>query len=170
VSSAEQPGETALPAIDTARFRQVLGHFATGVTIVTASVGSEPGGLTVNAFASVSLDPPLVLFCVTKVSSTWPRIRDAGDFCVNVLADDQEDIARVFSESGVDRFRGIGWKAAESGAPVIAGVLAWLDCTVETEHDGGDHLIVVGRVRDLEVAREGEPLIFYRGGYGTFQA
>jgi 3-hydroxy-9,10-secoandrosta-1,3,5(10)-triene-9,17-dione monooxygenase reductase component len=155
--------------VDEARFRQVLGHFATGVTIVTTSVDGQPAGLSVNSFASVSLHPPLVLFAVTDQSSTWPRIREVGFFCVNVLADDQEDLSRAFAARGTDKFRGVGWRAAESGAPILSGTLAWLDCTVEAEHPGGDHVIVVGRVREMGVAGEGAPLVFYRGGYGRFE-
>ncbi len=156
--------------VDEARFRQVLGHFATGVTIVTTSVDGEPAGLSVNSFASVSLDPPLVLFAVTNQSSTWRRIREVGSFCVNVLADDQEGLSRAFAARGTDKFRGVGWRAAESGAPILSGALAWLDCTVEAEHAGGDHVIVVGRVWEMGVASEGAPLVFYRGGYGRFES
>ena len=155
--------------IDTARFRQVLGHFVTGVTVVTTAEEGEPAGLSVNSFTSVSLEPPLVAFCVAGVSRTWPRIRDVGSFCVNILADDQEDLSRAFARRTSDKFRGVGWRPAESGAPIIAGALAWLDCSVEAEHGAGDHVIVVGRVREMGVAHEGGPLVFYRGGYGRFQ-
>lgn len=156
--------------LDAARFRYVLGHFATGVTVVTtADDAGVPAGLSVNSFTSVSLDPPLVAFCVARGSSTWPRIRALGTFCVNVLSEDQEDISRLFATRGVDKFRGVGWRPAESGAPVLVGGLAWLDCTVEAEYEAGDHLIVVGRVRETAVAHEEGPLVFYRGGYGRFQ-
>jgi flavin reductase (DIM6/NTAB) family NADH-FMN oxidoreductase RutF len=156
-------------AVDEARYRQVLGHFATGVTIVTAAVESLPVGLSVNSFTSVSLDPPLVAFCVSVESATWSTIERAGWFCVNILGDDQEHISRVFAARGADRFRGLGWEPAPSGAPIIAGVLAWVDCETEAKHQAGDHLIVVGRVRDLDVVREGRPLVFFRGGYGRFE-
>jgi 3-hydroxy-9,10-secoandrosta-1,3,5(10)-triene-9,17-dione monooxygenase reductase component len=156
-------------SVDEARYRQVLGHFATGVTVVTATHRGAPVGLSVNSFTSVSLDPPLVAFCVARTSSTWPGIREAGWFCVNILAEDQEAVSRVFATPGVDKFRGIGWRAGHSGAPVLAGALAWIDCTIEAEHDGGDHVLVVGRVRELDVVREEGPLIFYRGGYGRFE-
>jgi flavin reductase (DIM6/NTAB) family NADH-FMN oxidoreductase RutF len=155
--------------IDTARFRQVLGHFATGVTVVTTAEKGVPVGLSVNSFTSVSLEPPLVAFCVAVTSTTWPRIRTVGSFCVNILSEDQEDLCRVFAMRGTEKFRGVGWRPAESGAPIIAGTLAWLDCTVAAEHDAGDHVIVVGRVRELGVAHEGRPLVFYRGGYGRFE-
>lgn len=152
-----------------ARYRQVLGHFATGVTVVTTASGGAPAGLAVNSFTSVSLAPPLIAFCVARTSSTWPRIQAAGAFCVNILAEDQEHLCRVFATSGRDKFRGVGWRPAESGAPILAGALAWVDCFVEAEHPGGDHLIVVGRVREVGVDREGRPLVFYRGGYGRFE-
>ncbi len=155
--------------ISSARYRQVLGHFATGVTVVTTAADGEPAGLAVNSFTSVSLTPPLVAFCVAETSSTWPRIKAVGSFCVNILSEDQEDLCRVFATRGVDKFRGVGWRPAESGAPILMGALGWIDCSIHAEHSAGDHLIVVGRVRDLGVAREGGPLVFYRGGYGRFE-
>ncbi len=152
--------------IDSARFRQVLAHFPPGVPVVAGPAGDGPVGLAVGSFASVSLEPPLVLFCPAKTSSSWPRIEAAGAFYANVLSEDQEDICRVFASKGDDKFQGLGWRPAASGAPVLADVLAWVDCRVESVHDAGDHLIVVGRVTELEVEAEGAPLIFYRGGYG----
>lgn len=139
------------------------------MTIVTGVAGDQPIGLAVSSFTSVSLDPPLVAFCVTRASSSWPRLRESGAFCVNILADDQEALARVFAAHGVDRFQGVGWRPAPSGALILAGALAWIDCTIEAEHPAGDHFIVVGRVRDMDPAHEGRPLVFYRGGYGRFE-
>lgn len=162
-------GRAATSKVDEARFRQVLGHFATGVTVVAGLDRDRPVGLSVNAFASVSLDPPLVAVCVKHTSATWPRIRQAGRFTVNVLADDQEAVCRTFATSGADRFAGLGWSAAPSGAPILAGVLAWIDCEIEREVEGGDHLLVLGRVTALDVARSGSPLVFFRGGYGGFR-
>ncbi len=158
-----------MDVFDEARYRQVLGHFATGVTVVTALADGEPLGLSVNSFTSVSLEPPLVAVCIATLSSTWPRVREAGAFCVNILSEDQEAVCRVFAARGPKRFSGIGYEPARSGAPILAGVLAWIDCTIEAEYPGGDHLIVLGRVRDLGVAREHRPLVFYRGGYGRFE-
>ncbi|HEX2118052.1 MAG TPA: flavin reductase family protein [Acidimicrobiales bacterium] len=146
-----------------------MGHFATGVTVVTCLAGDTPMGLAVNSFTSVSLRPPLVAFCVARTSATWPNLRAVGAFCVNILAEDQEALSRAFATHGLDRFHGVGWRAAPSGAPVLSGVLAWIDCTIEAEHEAGDHLIVVGRVRELALAHEGRPLVFYRGGYGRFE-
>ena len=168
--TAEPESHPPLVPFDQARFRQVLGHFPTGVTVVTAIRDSQPAGVAVNSFTSVSLDPPLVAFCVANRSSTWAQIRSGGSFCVNILSEDQEALSRVFATrvGGVDRFAGVGWRPAPSGGPILDGVLAWVDCALEAEHDGGDHRIVVGRALHLDVAREGRPLVFYRGGYGRF--
>ena len=139
------------------------------MTVVTCLSGGRPLGLAVNSFTSASLEPPLVAFCVSRASSTWPKLRVAGMFCVNILAEDQEALSRTFAAHGADRFLGLGWTPAPSGAPVLSGVLAWIDCAVEAEYDAGDHLIVVGRVLELDVGHEGRPLVFYRGGYGRFE-
>ncbi len=147
----------------------MLGHFATGVTVVTGVAEGGPIGLAVNSFTSVSLSPALVAFCVGARSASWPRLRTAGAFCVNILAEDQEAMSRAFAGHGVDRFTGVGWRPAPSGAPVLSGVLAWIDCSLEAEYEAGDHTIVVGRVAELDLTQEGRPLVFYRGGYGRFE-
>lgn len=158
------------PPIDSARFRQVLGHFATGVTVVASDGPGGPTGMAVGSFTSVSLDPPLVAFCPDRRSTTWPSIRESGSFCVNVLAEDQEEVCRVFAGKGEDKFVGMGWEPAGTGSPRLHGALAWIDCTIEAVHDGGDHEICVGRVHELDVADRSEgPLLFYRGGYGRFE-
>jgi flavin reductase (DIM6/NTAB) family NADH-FMN oxidoreductase RutF len=164
-------GVSGLPhqEVEEARFRQVLGHFATGVTVVTAVDAGEPVGLSVNSFTSVSLDPPLVAFCAALGSSSWARMREVGTFCVNILATDQEDVCRVFASKVHDKFRGLAWRPSPLGGAVLGGVLAWIDCDVESEQVAGDHVLVIGRVRDLDVVREGGPLVFYRGGYGRFE-
>jgi flavin reductase (DIM6/NTAB) family NADH-FMN oxidoreductase RutF len=157
------------PSIDAARYRQVLGHFPTGVTVISAAGADGPAGLCVGSFSSVSLDPPLVAFFAGAQSSSWPRIEAAGHYCVNILAEDQEDVARVFAGKADDKFAGIGWRPAPAtGAPVLNGVLAWIDCRIETVHEAGDHWIVVGRVLDLEIGHEGGPLVFFRGGFGRY--
>ena len=139
------------------------------MTVITGVADRRAVGLAVNSFTSVSLSPSLVAFCVATRSATWPRLRPSGTFCVNLLAEDQEVLSRAFAAHGLDRFEGVGWRPAPSGAPILAGVLAWVDCTVEAEHEAGDHVIVVGRVRELDVEQEGRPLVFYRGGYGRFE-
>jgi 3-hydroxy-9,10-secoandrosta-1,3,5(10)-triene-9,17-dione monooxygenase reductase component len=155
---------------DDAKFRQVLGHFSTGVSVITAVHNDAPVGLAVGSFASLSLDPPLVLFCPVSQSSSWPKIREVGSFCVNILGANQEHVCRVFASKEPDKFASIGWEASPiTGAPRIEGVLAWIDCDIETVHPGGDHDIVIGRVRDLDASDEHGPLVFYRGGYGRFE-
>ena len=161
---------TAAPSFDTAHFRSVLGHFCSGITIVTAVDDGEPVGLTCQSFCSVSLEPPLVAFAPSKSSTSWPRIQRTGVFCVNVLDEDQEEVCRVFATSGADKFRGVGWRPAETGSPILEDALAWVDCRIERQHDAGDHVIVVGRVLELASARSGRPLLFYRAGYGRFEA
>jgi flavin reductase (DIM6/NTAB) family NADH-FMN oxidoreductase RutF len=153
---------------DSAQFRQVLGHFPTGVTVITAGPSSGPVGLAVGSFASVSLDPPLVAFFPDRTSSSWPQIEATGSFCVNILAEDQEAVCRRFASKGDDKFAGLGWRPAGSGSPLLDGVLAWIDCDIESVTDAGDHHCVMGRVRDLDVGRDGGPLLFFRGGYGRF--
>lgn len=155
---------------DSAVYRQVLGHFPTGVTVITAVNGDEPVGLAVGSFSSVSLDPPLVAFFPGVTSSSWPKIEAAGSFCVNVLAADQEDVCRRFASKDDDKFAGLGWEPAPSGSPRIGGALAWIDCAIESVIAAGDHYYVLGRVLDLGSAdsADGGPLVFYRGGYGRF--
>ncbi len=166
--SAEQYGS---PAIESARYRQVLGHFPTGVTVITAAGAGGPAGMCVGSFASVSLDPPLVAFFAGKSSSSYPAIEAAGHYCVNILGDEQEEEARVFAGKSDDKFAGIGWRpSAATGAPVLNDVIAWIDCRIETVHEAGDHWIVVGRVLDLEVGHESGPLVFFRGGFGRYTA
>lgn len=155
--------------IDSALYREVCGYYATGVTIVTAAPDGKPVGLAANSFTSVSLDPPLVLFCPGRQSSSWPRIAEAGVFCVNVLAEDQEHVSRVFAGRGEDKFAGIGWRASGTGSPMLHDALAWIDCEVQSVHEAGDHWIVVGAVKEMEVGRRGLPLLFYRGGYGRYE-
>jgi 3-hydroxy-9,10-secoandrosta-1,3,5(10)-triene-9,17-dione monooxygenase reductase component len=158
---------TAAATFDGGRFREVLGHFATGVTVVTALEDGDPVGFTCQAFTSLSLEPPLVALAPGKSSTSWPRIAAAGSFCVNILAEDQEALARDFAVSGGDKFAGVGWRPGAIGAPILEGALAWVECRFVRAHDAGDHELVVGRVLDMGV-RTGRPLIYYRGGFGRF--
>jgi 3-hydroxy-9,10-secoandrosta-1,3,5(10)-triene-9,17-dione monooxygenase reductase component len=151
---------------DEASYRTVLGHFATGIALVTAMDGGEPVGMACNSFTSVSLDPPLVLFCAAKSSTTWPRIQRAGKWAANFLGEDDEEMCRLFATRDADRFAGVAYHEAATGAPVLEHAIAFVDCETEAEHDAGDHVIVVGRVLELGYATEGRPLLFYRGGYG----
>ena len=149
-------------------FRDVLGRFASGVTVVTARELGRPVGLTCQSFTSVSLDPPLVLFVAAHSSRAWPVIRAAGRFCVNVLAADQAWVSNVMASRGSDKFADLDWEpSAVTGSPTLPGALAYVDCTLEAVHPGGDHDVVIGRVVDLRASAPGDPLLFYRGRYRT---
>jgi flavin reductase (DIM6/NTAB) family NADH-FMN oxidoreductase RutF len=146
-------------------FRRVLGHFATGVTVVTTCDGdARPTGLTASAFSSVSLDPPLVLVCVDHKSQSYPALRECGRFAVNVLTLDQEAVSRRFASTRLDKFDGVPFTLGDLGLPLIDGALAQLECVTVSQHVEGDHTIFVGRVERARVA-SGAPLLYYRGRY-----
>jgi 3-hydroxy-9,10-secoandrosta-1,3,5(10)-triene-9,17-dione monooxygenase reductase component len=160
--------EAARPAVTPARMREVLGHFASGVTVIT---GLDPGvteagpaGFACQSFHALSLEPPLVCLCVGKASTTWPRIRASGRFAVNILGAHQEGLSRTFATSGADKFAGVEWSPSPLGSPLLDDAVGWVDCTVRAVHDGGDHEIVIGDVVGL-AARGGDPLLFFRGAY-----
>jgi flavin reductase (DIM6/NTAB) family NADH-FMN oxidoreductase RutF len=155
--------------IDPQLFRRVMGHFPTGVVIVTApGMDGKPAGMSVGSFTSVSLDPPLVAFFPAASSTTWPKMAPAGCFCVNILASDQEHLCRAFARTGADKFLGVGWRTGGSSAPIIEASLAWIDCDLERVDQAGDHYIVLGRVREMQIERPSVPLVFFQGGYGRF--
>jgi 3-hydroxy-9,10-secoandrosta-1,3,5(10)-triene-9,17-dione monooxygenase reductase component len=154
-----------LAAVDAQRFRQVLGRFCTGVTVVTAMDGGRPVGFSCQAFAALSLDPPMVLFCPARTSATWQAIERAASFCINVLSEHQQDLSQSFGRRDADKFAGVPWSPSPAGAPVLDGALAWIDATIEAVHAGGDHVVVHGRVTDLGGGDCERPLLFYRGGY-----
>lgn len=151
-------------------FREVLGRYPTGVVAITAHDGSNPHGLTIGSFLSVSLDPPLVAFCVAETSSTWPSMRGVGTFAANVLGVDGVELCRRFGLKGADRFEGEKWHQRETGAPILASAIAWIECRTEQLIPVGDHELVVGRVLDLGIARDAEPLVFSRRQFGSFRA
>lgn len=153
--------------IDPRAFRRALGQFCTGVTVITALRDDVPVGFACQSFAALSLAPPLVLFCPTKVSRSWQAISGSGRFCVNVLAENQKSVSVRFGSTESDKFAGIDWTRSPLGSPIIAGSLAWIDCTVASVHDGGDHVVVFGSVTALsEVPTvKPRPLLFYRGNY-----
>jgi flavin reductase (DIM6/NTAB) family NADH-FMN oxidoreductase RutF len=152
---------SAAIAIEPERFRHVLVHYPTGVAIATA-MGDDgvPAGMAVGSFSSVSLDPPLVGFMPDKRSSSFPRIRASGSFCINVLAEDQESACRAFASRGGDKYSESTWHPAGSGSPILDGAVAWIDCDIDSVLDAGDHYIVLGRVRDLDVTADSPPLPF----------
>jgi flavin reductase (DIM6/NTAB) family NADH-FMN oxidoreductase RutF len=157
--------------IDTSEFRRVLGHFPTGVSIVTTlRENGQPCGLTVNAFASVSLEPTLVMVCVEKESDSHGCIQATGAYAVNVLEESKgESLSRRFATWGVsDKFKGVAYHEASTGSPVLEAALAWVDCRVVDSISVGDHTIFIGEVLEAD-AREGRPLVYYRGGYGRFE-
>jgi flavin reductase (DIM6/NTAB) family NADH-FMN oxidoreductase RutF len=154
-------------AFDPREFRNALGNFATGVTIVTArSRTGEPLGLTANSFNSVSLDPPLVLFSLNRQTYSLKSFEEAGNFAINVLRDDQQDISQVFAQAVTDKWQGLAFETWESGAPIFSHALAVFDCATHAVHDGGDHLIFVGRVLRFMHDPDGRPLLYFRGNYG----
>lgn len=164
---------TAVPTtFDASVFRKVLGHFPTGVTVVTTVEEGAPVGLAVGSFFSVSLEPPLVGFCVANTSSTWPHIAATGHFCVNVLADDQSELSGRFATKGGDKFEGVDWQPAwVTGAPMLPGCLAHIDCTLGDTFEAGDHTIAIGEVKMLDVVRaDSGPLLFVKGAYGRHLA
>jgi len=171
------PDTNAVP-FDSKHFRAVLGHFPTGVTVITGMAdGDRPHGFTIGSFTSVSLDPPMVGFLPQTDSETWALMADAGSFCVNVLSDQQSDLCWKFAKSGTEaaRFDGVEWHAAPSGAPVLERAVAWIDCAVEEVYEMGDHYFVLGRVTALDADADHnglppQPLVFYRGTIGGFAA
>ena len=159
------------PDLDAGQFRRVLGLFATGVVAVTAldPATGRPAGLAANSFTAVSLRPPLVSVSVAHTSTTWPRIRAARGHCINILAEHQRGICLRLATPGADKFCDVAWTASPAGHPILEGALGWLECAVEMEHEAGDHVIVISRVRRLDMRADEPPLIFYRGRYGSFE-
>jgi flavin reductase (DIM6/NTAB) family NADH-FMN oxidoreductase RutF len=155
--------------LDPQHFRRVLGHFATGVTVITAVDGGEPVGFTCQSFQSLSLDPPLVSVAPQRTSTTWPRIRRAGRFCANILVEGQEELGRRFARTGTDKFAGVRWTTSPSGCPVLDDALAWVDCELLREVDAGDHLLVLASVLDLAVLSDAPPLLFFGGRFASLR-
>ncbi|MEN0135495.1 MAG: flavin reductase family protein [Rhodococcus sp. (in: high G+C Gram-positive bacteria)] len=156
---------TQLDGVNTRTLRDVLGHFCSGVTVVTAMVGGEPAGFTCQSFSALSLDPPRVLLCPSKRSTSWPTIRTAETFCINVLSAGQQGLSDRFAVSGGPKFDGVPWRPAERGAPILDGVAAWFEVALDVEHDGGDHLIAVAAILGLGADPATEPLLFHRSRY-----
>jgi flavin reductase (DIM6/NTAB) family NADH-FMN oxidoreductase RutF len=150
-------------------FRSVLGRFPSGVTVVTTtSADGSDEGMTVSAFCSVSLEPPLVLICIEKNASAYEALTNAPQFVVNVLSAEQEQIARRFSIVDIDRFEGVGFSRSRNGIAVLDDVLAVIECKRVALHDAGDHTIIVGKV-EAGRTENGTPLLYYRGGYAELE-
>lgn len=162
-------------SLDPMKFRQVLGHFPTGVTVITATTADgTPVGFTIGSFTSVSLDPPLVGFLPMVNSERWAAINASGSFCVNVLGVHQADLCWQFAKSSItEPFEGVAWHpSAITGSPVLDGSIAWIDCAIEGVVDAGDHHFVLGRVLELEHTEpesEPNPLLFFKGQLGKFE-
>ncbi|MFE2035850.1 flavin reductase family protein [Streptomyces scopuliridis] len=156
-----------LPDVEPARFRDVLGRFCSGITVVTASLDGRPTGMTCQSFMSLSLDPPLVAFAPAVTSTSYPTIREAGHFAANVLAADQAEVATKFARSGGDKFAGTRWRQEVTGAPLLDGTVAHIECELVEEYRIGDHLLVVGRVVALTGHQDATPLLFFRGSFGA---
>lgn len=158
-----RPTTSDWTAVAPETFRRVMAKVPTSVTIVSAMTAQGPVGLTVGTFVSASLEPPLVGFLPARSSTTWPLIVPIGEFCVSVLADGHEELGLRFARSGGPKFEGVSWRPAPSGAPIIDGSLAWFDCRFERSFPAGDHWFVLGRVRELDLAPAGRPLVFCQG-------
>lgn len=169
---AEAPITQAGPEAVKADFRKVMAAYPTGVTIITSSdPGHEEGplhGMVMGSFASVSLDPPLVMFMPQASSRTWPLVEATGRFCVNMLSASQQSLCQRFFAKVADPFQGINWSVSVRGLPRIGGCLGWIDCTIHEVVPAGDHLIVLGLATDLVVSGRQKPLLFHQGRYGSF--
>lgn len=162
--------QQADPAVDPAEYRRVLGHFPTGVTVVTAQGPDRPVGVAIGSFASISLDPPLVGFFLGKESNSWPPMQASGHFCVNVLGSDQRELCGIMASKSDDKFSGIFTSEGHfSGAPILPDVHAVIECRISDVVDTGDHILVIGRVLALSTPNgESDPMVFYKGQYGSF--
>ena len=157
-------------SIDQTTFRKVLGNFATGITVVTGLTENEiPVGLTVNAFTSLSLSPPLVLFCLDKRTASIEAFDSEKCFALNMLNKDQQDLSVIFSTKVEDRFEKVEHTFWDTGVPILSGCLANLECKIDAVHDGGDHLIIVGLVGRLHQSDNGSPLLYFNGNYAQIK-
>lgn len=168
-SGVEQVAEDVPADVDLSSLNEsmcaAMGHFCTGVVVVTSQSEDGPVGFTCQSFTSLSLDPPLISLNPARTSTSWPLIRRRGVFVVNVLADDHAHISNAFARSGGDKFAGVAWSPSPAGMPIINGCCAWVECDLRDEYDGGDHTIAVGHVSALGYAEDRVPLVYHRGGY-----
>ena len=158
-----------VPAIEQQLFRRACSKFATGITVATLlDAGGVPQGMTANSFTSVSLDPPMMLFCVERKTSFLNHLTAGTQFAINVLNEDQMELSACFARSGEERFDGVEWSPGETGAPILPGVLASLECAVSGMVDAGDHIVVIGEVSHA-TWREGQPLLYFNSGYQSLR-
>lgn len=166
MTGSELPSGPQLASSTVDAFRHVLGHYPTGVAVITAQTPDGPVGMSMNSFTSLSLQPPLVLFCPAVSSRTWPRLRQAGRIAINVLSAGQEAVSRSFAAAVDDRFAGLAWTLGENSAPLLDDALGWLECTVQAEYPAGDHLVVIAAIDRMGVHRQiADPLVFFKGAY-----
>jgi 3-hydroxy-9,10-secoandrosta-1,3,5(10)-triene-9,17-dione monooxygenase reductase component len=151
--------------IGQAQFRRVLSHFASGVVVVTGVAGGRPVGLTCQSFTALSLDPPMVLFCPSKASTSWPLLATAPYLCINILSRGQHWLSDTFARSGTDKFAGVTWTPTPHDAPALGGAAAHIEVRVAGRYDGGDHHIITCLVESLSAAADADPLLYYRSGY-----
>ncbi|MGX7679824.1 flavin reductase family protein [Jatrophihabitans sp. DSM 45814] len=156
----------ALTGADSATVRHVLGHYPTGVAVITAMTADGPVGMAMNSFTSVSLEPPLVLFCPALTSTTWPLLRDVGRISINVLSAGQESVSRIMAARMTNRFEDLAWTPGSNGAPLLSSALGWLECVVQAEYPAGDHTVVIAEIDRMGVHADiAEPLVFFRSAY-----
>lgn len=155
-----------MESFDSRAYRDTMGQFCTGVVIVAGVEKGKLVGFAAQSFVSLSLDPPLVAVCPGKASTSWPRIRAAGYFCINILAEDQQATSDIFAQAG--KTADIAWATRRTGAPILNGAMAYVECALIVEHDAGDHTVAIGRVLGFETLRDdAKPLLYFRGGYGV---
>jgi len=155
--------------VDRRALRAALGNFATGIAIVTSiDDDGTPVGLTINSFSSVSMNPPLVLFCLAREAFSLPTFLESSYFAINILEHSQAKLSRLFATSMADKWAGLRWKAGAGGVPLLPGCVAWLQCRTHQILDGGDHLIILGKVSAVQHDPEREALLYKRGRYGRF--
>lgn len=169
---AWRPGEVVQIDGDEAQaaaraYRDVLGQYASGVTVVTTMLGGVPVGMTCQSFTSVSLDPPLVAFLPMRTSRAFAAIRQSRRFCVNFLAAEQTEVSNSFASRAEDKFDGVTWRPTSQGMPRLEDTVGWVDCTVQDVHEAGDHYLVIGKVEDLGQGEATRPLLFHQGRYRT---
>ena len=156
----------SMESFDSRAYRDTMGQFCTGVVIVAGVEKGKLVGFAAQSFVSLSLDPPLVAVCPGKASTSWPRIRAAGYFCINILAEDQQATSDIFAQAG--KTADIAWATRRTGAPILNGAMAYVECALIVEHDAGDHTVAIGRVLGFETLRDdAKPLLYFRGGYGV---
>lgn len=155
-------------AMESRAFRNILGHYPTGVCAITSMADGKPVGMVVGSFTSVSLDPPLVAFFPDCSSSSWPKIESSGRFCVNVLSQRQHGLCHALAAKAENKFENIDYRLSPAGLPLLPESLAWFDCHLSAVHEAGDHFIAIGHVDALDLADSELPLLFFRGSYGSF--